>query len=133
MDKREKIETLKGTIENVVYRNENNDYTVLEIVDGEDNLITAVGVIPLASEGEIVTLRGRWTFHKEFGKQFAFDSFDKSLPDDVDGIFKYLSSGAIKGIGPVTALKIVNRFGADSFDVIEHRPEWLGDISGITR
>ena len=133
MDKREKIETLKGTIENVVYRNENNDYTVLEIVDGEDNLITAVGVIPLASEGEIVTLRGRWTFHKEFGKQFAFDSFDKSLPDDVDGIFKYLSSGAIKGIGPVTALKIVNRFGADSFDVIEHRPEWLADISGITR
>jgi exodeoxyribonuclease V alpha subunit len=133
MEKREKKETLKGTIENVVYHNESNDYTVLEIVDGEDNLITAVGVIPLASEGEIVTLRGRWTFHKEFGKQFAFDSFDKSLPDDVDGIFKYLSSGAIKGIGPVTALKIVNRFGADSFDVIEHRPEWLADISGITR
>ena len=133
MDKREKQETLKGTIENVVYRNENNDYTVLEIVDGEDNLITAVGVIPLASEGEIVTLRGRWTYHKEFGKQFAFDSFDKSLPDDVDGIFKYLSSGSIKGIGPVTALKIVNRFGVDTFDVIEHRPEWLADISGITR
>ena len=129
----EKTELLKGTIENVVYRNENNDYTVLEIVDGEDNLVTAVGVIPMAYEGEIVSLRGRWTYHKEFGKQFAFDSFDKSLPDDVDGIFKYLSSGIIKGVGPVTALKIVNRFGADSFDVIEHRPEWLADISGITR
>ncbi len=126
-------ETLKGTIENVVYRNESNEYTVLEIVDGEDNLITAVGTLPMAFEGEIVTLRGRWTYHKEFGKQFAFDSFEKSLPDDVDGIFKYLSSGTIKGIGPVTALKIVNRFGADSFDVIEHRPEWLADISGITR
>ena len=129
----EKIETVKGTIENVVYRNESNDYTVLEIVDGEDNLITAVGLIPMAFEGEIVTLKGRWTYHKEFGKQFAFDSFDKSLPDDVDGIFKYLSSGTIKGVGPVTALKIVNRFGADTFDVIEHRPEWLSDISGITR
>nr|MBE6545620.1 ATP-dependent RecD-like DNA helicase [Oscillospiraceae bacterium] len=126
-------ETLKGTIENLVYRNESNDYTVLEIVDGEDNLVTAVGVMPMAFEGEIVTLKGRWTVHKEFGKQFAFDSFDKSLPDDVDGIFKYLSSGTIKGVGPVTALKIVNRFGADSFDVIEHRPEWLADISGITR
>ena len=126
-------ETLKGTIENVVYRNESNDYTVLEIVDAEDNLITAVGIIPMAFEGEIVCLRGKWTYHKEFGKQFAFDSFDKSLPDDVDGIFKYLSSGTIKGVGPVTALKIVNRFGKDSFDVIEHKPEWLSDISGITR
>lgn len=133
MEKREKAEVIKGTIENVVYRNESNDYTVLEIVDGEDNLITAVGVIPLAFEGEIVVLKGRWTYHKEFGKQFSFDSFDKSLPDDVDGIFKYLSSGTIKGVGPVTALKIINRFGADSFDVIEHRPEWLSDISGITR
>ena len=129
----DKNEVLKGTIEGIVYRNENNDYTVLEIVDGEDNLVCAVGTIPMPSEGEIVTLRGRWTYHKEFGKQFAFDSFDKSLPDDVDGIFKYLSSGTIKGVGPVTALKIVNRFGADTFDVIEHRPEWLADISGITR
>ena len=126
-------EVIKGTIEEIVYRNENNDYTVLEIVDGDENLICAVGIMPMAFEGERVTLRGRWTFHKEFGKQFAFDSFDKSLPDDVDGIFKYLSSGTIKGVGPVTALKIVNRFGADSFDVIEHRPEWLSDISGITR
>ena len=128
-----KTEVIKGTIENVVYHNENNDYTVIEIVDGEDNLICAVGVMPMAFDGETVTLRGKWTVHKDFGKQFAFDSFDKSLPDDVDGIFKYLSSGTIKGVGPVTALKIVNRFGVDTFDVIEHRPEWLADISGITR
>ena len=126
-------ETLKGTIENLVYRNEKNDYTVMEIVTDDDDLVCAVGIIPMSFEGEIVTLRGQWTYHKEFGKQFAFDSFEKTLPDDVDGIFKYLSSGTIKGIGPVTALKIVNRFGADSFDVIEHRPEWLADIPGITR
>ena len=126
-------ETLKGTIENLVYRNEKNDYTVMEIVTDNDDLVCAVGVIPMSFEGEIVELRGQWTFHKDFGKQFAFDSFEKTLPDDVDGIFKYLSSGTIKGIGPVTALKIVNRFGADSFDVIEHRPEWLADIPGITR
>ncbi len=133
MSHTEKYETISGKIENVVYRNENNDYTVLEIVDGEDNLITAVGVMPMSYEGENVTLRGRWTVHKEFGKQFAFDSFDKSLPDDVDGIYKYLSSGTIKGVGPVTALKIVNKFGVDTFDVIEHRPEWISDIPGITR
>ena len=128
-----KTEVLKGRIEDVIYRNENNDYTVLNIVDEEDNLVCAVGIMPMAYEGEIVALSGRWTYHKEFGKQFAFDSFDKSLPDDIDGIFKYLSSGTIKGVGPVTALKIVNHFGKDSFDVIEHRPEWLTDISGITR
>ena len=133
MSHNDKLESISGRIEDVVYHNEKNDYTVLNIVDGDENLICAVGTMPMAFEGEIVTLRGRWVFHKEFGKQFAFDSFDKSLPDDIDGIFKYLSSGTIKGIGPVTALKIVNRFGADSFDVIEHRPEWLADISGITR
>ena len=128
-----KTEVLRGRIEDVVYRNESNDYTVLHIVDEEDNLVCAVGIMPMAYEGEVVALSGRWTYHKEFGKQFAFDSFDKSLPDDIDGIFKYLSSGTIKGVGPVTALKIVNHFGKDSFDVIEHRPEWLTDISGITR
>ncbi len=133
MENNDKSRVIKGRIEDVVYRNESNDYTVINIVDDEDNLFCAVGIMPMAYEGEIVTLRGKWTYHKEFGKQFNFDSFDKSLPDDVDGIFKYLSSGTIKGVGPVTALKIVNRFGADSFDVIEHRPEWLADISGITR
>ena len=110
MSQKNNKEVLKGTIENIVYRNESNDYSVIEIVDGEDNLVCAVGIMPMAYEGEIVTLRGQWTFHKEFGKQFAFDSFDKSLPDDEDGIYKYLASGTIKGVGPVTALKIVNRF-----------------------
>ena len=81
-------ETLKGTIENLVYRNEKNDYTVMEIVTDNDDLVCAVGIIPMSFEGEIVTLRGQWTYHKEFGKQFAFDSFEKTLPDDVDGIFK---------------------------------------------
>ncbi len=125
-------EILKGTIENVIYRNEQNEYTVLDIVDGEDNLVCAVGIIPMASEGECVTLYGRWVYHKEYGKQFAFDSFEKTLPSEEEGIIHYLSSGAIKGVGPVTALKIVNRFGNQTFEVIEHRPEWLTDIPGIT-
>ena len=99
-------EILKGIIENVVYRNEQNEYTVLEVVDSEDNLVCAVGIIPMASEGEHVSLYGRWVYHKEYGKQFAFDSFEKTLPEDSDGIFQYLSSGTIKGVGPVTALKL---------------------------
>ena len=132
MDKYEKDCLISGTIENVVYRNESNDYTVLEIGTDDNELVTAVGIIPMAFEGEQVELRGHFTYHKEFGKQFSFDSFEKKLPDGVDGIYRYLSSRTVKGIGPVTALKIVNRFGEDSFDVIENHPEWLVDISGIT-
>ena len=125
-------DTLSGTIENVVYHNESNDYTVIEISDGEDNFVTAVGIMPMAFEGEVVELKGHWTYHKEFGKQFAFDTFEKHLPEQTDGILQYLSSRTVKGVGPVTALKIVNRFGTDTFEVIENHPEWLADIPGIT-
>ncbi len=127
-----KTETLKGKIENVVYRNENNDYSVIEISDSEGILITAVGTIAMPAEGENVTLFGSWTYHKEFGKQFAFTSFEKRLPDNVEGILQYLCSRTVKGIGPVTATKIVNRFGEDSFDVLENHWEWLADIPGVT-
>ena len=127
------METLVGTIENIVYRNESNDYTVMDVGTGDGALITAVGIVPAPVEGERVTLSGSWGFHKEFGKQFVFTSFEKTLPDNIDGILQYLSSRAVKGVGPVTALKIVNRFGADTFDVIENHPEWLVDIPGITR
>ncbi len=124
--------TIKGVIENVVYHNDNNDYTVLEIVDDKSSLVTAVGIMPMAFSGENVVLVGKYTFHKEFGRQFAFESFDKTMPDDIDGILQYLSSKTVKGVGPVTALKIVNRFGSETFDVMENHPEWLADIPGIT-
>ena len=131
MDSYGKIEEIDGTIENIIYRNESNDYTVMEISHNE-NLVTAVGNIPMAFEGEAVVLRGSFVYHKEFGKQFSFTSFEKRLPQDVEGIIQYLSSRTVKGVGPVTALKIVNRFGVDSFDVIENHSEWLADIPGIT-
>lgn len=127
------MEKVTGVVENVVYRNENNDYTVFEIIDEENRLVTAVGVIPGICEGETVILEGQWTYHKEFGKQFSFVGYEKSLPKEIDGIIQYLSSKAIKGVGPITAVKIVNRFGMDTFDVIENHPEWLTDVSGITR
>ena len=127
------MDKISGVVENVVYRNENNDYTVFEVVDDESRLITAVGIIPMVSEGETVILEGQWTYHKEFGKQFSFVSYEKSLPKEIDGIIQYLSSKTIKGVGPITAVKIANRFGMDTFDVIENHPEWLTDISGITR
>ncbi len=127
-----KGETIKGIIENVVFHNKDNDYTVLEIVDESNDLICAVGIIPMAFEGEKVILNGHWSYHKEFGKQFCFDSYEKNLPDEVEGILQYLSSNTVKGVGPVTALKIVNKFGTSTFDVIENHPEWLTDVAGIT-
>ena len=126
------FDTISGTIQNVVFHNDGNDYTVLEISDNDGALITAVGSMPMSFEGEEVILKGKWTYHKEFGKQFSFDAFEKTLPKEVDGILQYLSSRTVKGIGPVTALKIVNRYGLDTFDVIENHPEWLVDIPGIT-
>lgn len=123
---------ISGVIENVVYRNDSNDYCVLEIADESQTLITAVGIMPMPAEGESVSLTGYWTFHKEFGKQFSFSSFEKSLPENTEGILHYLSSRTVKGVGPVTALKIVDRFGENTFDVMENHPEWLTDIPGIT-
>ena len=70
------FDTINGRIQNVVYRNESNDYTVFEISDNDGNLIVAVGIIPMAFEGEEVILKGKWVYHKEFGKQFAFDAFE---------------------------------------------------------
>ena len=125
-------DVLEGKIENVVYRNEENDYSVLEVLTDDGRLMTAVGIIASPAEGEIVKLAGHTTYHKEFGAQFAFTSYEKSLPKEIDDIIQYLSSRTIKGIGPVTALKIVNKYGTDTFDVIENHPEWLTDISGIT-
>ncbi|MBR2930979.1 MAG: ATP-dependent RecD-like DNA helicase [Clostridia bacterium] len=123
---------LEGRIENIVYRNEENDYTVLEVVAEDEKLVTAVGNIASPAEGELVRLSGGYTYHKEFGAQFAFSSYEKSLPKEVDGILQYLSSRTVKGVGPVTALKIVNKYGTDTFDVLENHPEWLTDIPGIT-
>ena len=125
-------EKLCGRIENVVYYNDGNDYAVLEILDESGLLITAVGTVSIPFEGENVVLTGRWIYHKEFGKQFAIESCEKTLPKEEEGILQYLSSRVIKGVGPKTAKKIVDRFGRDTFEVIEKHPEWLADVPGIT-
>ncbi len=131
-EKRAADSTVEGIIENIVYYNEMSDYAVLEVLDEKNTLITAVGTIPMPSEGEKIILHGYWTYHNEYGKQLAVLSFEKRLPEAVDDILKYLTSRTVKGVGPVTALKIVNRFGVDTFEVMENHPEWLTDISGIT-
>ncbi len=125
-------EELAGTVESVVYQNKTNDYTVIELASDDGKLLTAVGAMPYVGEGEHVRLYGTWTHHSEYGEQFAVTAFEKELPSTASEILRYLSGRNVKGIGPVTALKIVNRYGDDTFDVIENHPEWLADIPGIS-
>lgn len=123
---------IEGIVIDIVYRNEENGYTVLEIeIDGE--LTTAVGACPHVAIGELAKLYGVWTEHKAYGRQFKITSVETSLPDNPVSIEMYLSSGIIKGIGPATAEKIVNIFGQDTFEIIENEPEKLSDIRGISK
>lgn len=122
---------LEGTVQAVIYSNEENGYTVLSVLV-EGNEITAVGALPLVGVGESITIKGNWTSHKVYGPQFAVESYEKKLPVTSDAILKYLESGSVKGIGPVTASRIVGLFGEDSLNIIEEHPEELVRIRGIS-
>lgn len=130
------IPTLTGTVEHIVFCNEENSYTVCEIAavgeDGTEEPVTAVGILPYLSVGEHIRARGNWEVHPVHGRQFRIDLFEKQLPEDETSILKYLSSRTVKGVGPVTAGRIVAKYGVDTFEVIENHPEWLADIPGIT-
>ncbi len=121
---------LTGTIETVIFRNEQNGYTVIELSGDEE--ITAVGIMPDVNSGEEVRLIGKFKPHPNYGMQFSVTTYEKTMPSDAIGILKYLSSGAIKGIGPAIAGKIVKEFGSASLDVMENQPERVARIKGIT-
>lgn len=125
-------EKIKGTVEHIVYQNPENGYCVC-VIDAEGTPVTAVGIIPALAEGEILTAEGRWTVNERFGKQFKIESFEKSLPVENDDIYKFLASGYIKGLGPVTAMRIVEKYGEDSFEMLEKHPEWLAEFKGISK
>ncbi len=126
------METLYGSIDEVVYHNDENDYTVLSLVGKDGHLVTAVGKIAYAAAGEDVTLYGNWVHHAEYGEQFAFEGYERELPTGKRAILRYLSSRVIKGVGPVTAARLVDKYGEETFDVIEHHPEWLVEVAGIS-
>lgn len=124
-------EELEGLVENVIYSNEANGYSVCELDCGGE-LFTIVGIMPYINAGESIKARGKWETHASYGKQFKVEYYEKQLPATSEAIVKYLSSGMIKGIGGVTAKRIVEQFGEDTFDVIESHPEWLTDIKGVS-
>ena len=122
---------LDGVVEDVVFTNKENGYTVCTI-NSHGEPVTLVGIMPYVGEGESIKVQGEWQVHSTFGRQFKVSYFEKKLPTTSAAILRYLSSGAIKGIGPVTAERIVERFGEDTLDVIENNPGWLSDIRGIS-
>lgn len=122
---------LCGSVEQITYRNEQNGYTVLTLDTG-DELVTVVGCLPQTDAGDGLRLFGRWDTHKTYGRQFVAESFEREKPATADAIYKYLSSGAVKGIGLVTARAVVARFGAEALSVIENEPFRLAQIKGIS-
>ncbi|MBR6743695.1 MAG: ATP-dependent RecD-like DNA helicase [Clostridia bacterium] len=124
--------SIEGSIEKIIYQNEENGYTVCELLAPSEELFVLVGTMPYLCEGETIAALGDWTTHPTFGTQFKVEYYEKKLPATANLILKYLSSGAIKGIGPSTAKKIVAQYGDDTLEVLENHPEWLADISGIS-
>ncbi len=132
LERGEELEHLRGTVEGVIYANEDNGYTIFDFGTDEGELITAVGTLPYIGEGDELTVWGRYVHNPKYGRQFRVEQFEKRLPCDAAAILRYLSSRAIKGIGPKKAQKIVELFGEDTFDVIENHPDWLTQIPGIS-
>ena len=122
---------IEGTVENVLFKNESNGYIVLDL-DAGGELITVVGELGDIESGEGLILEGKYVTHHKFGTQFYAEYCERKLPDTVVNIEKYLSSGAIKGIGPSLAKKIVNVFGDQALDIMEHDPYRLSEIKGIS-
>lgn len=121
---------LKGQIDNIIYSNESNGYTVCEITS-DAKLYTAVGYLPFVNTGDVIVANGEMTKHNIYGEQFKINTFEKVMPSTLNEIEKYLGSGIIKGVGPVTAKKIVSRFGDESIYVLKCEPYKLAEIKGI--
>ena len=126
------LSALSGSVEAVIYSNEDNGYAICEFGTDDDELVTIVGTMPYVCEGDSMTVFGRWVHNAKYGRQFKVEQFEKRLPADVSAILRYLSSRALKGIGPKTAKKIVDEFGEDTFDVLENHPDWLSSIPGMS-
>lgn len=125
------MEEIKGYVEHIIYQNTDNGYTVLNLVsEGEE--ITCVGFLKNIGQGETIKAEGEYVSHPVYGEQFKISSFESVAPEDKESMERYLGSGAIKGVGPALAARIVKRFGDDTFRIIEEEPECLVQIKGIS-
>lgn len=125
--------TIEATIENIVYRNEDNGYSICEVDSKAEGQFYAVGYMPTISEGENAELTGEWVTHPEYGEQFRVELYNTIMPSDESAMIKYLSSGIVKGVREATAKKLVAEFGTDVFNVIMTEPQRLTAIKGINK
>ena len=124
--------TIRCVVERITYQNPENGYSVLRVhVKGYDDLVTVVGNLLDANVGSVLLVEGNWKVDSRYGKQFMAEKWEETLPATVYGMEKYLGSGLIKGVGPVYARKIVQKFGIDTFAVIEDNIEVLIEVPGI--
>nr|WP_288719383.1 ATP-dependent RecD-like DNA helicase [uncultured Blautia sp.] len=126
-------ETVTGYIDHVIFRNEDNGYTVM-VLKGmeEERELTCVGTFPAITQGAAIEASGNYTTHPVYGKQFQISSYAEKMPEDALAMERYLGSGAIKGIGAALAARIVRRFGDDTMRIVEEEPERLAEIKGIS-
>ncbi|NLJ40364.1 MAG: ATP-dependent RecD-like DNA helicase [Clostridiales bacterium] len=121
-----------GIIEEIIFRNEDNGYTVLEVKNEEDNnLVTIVGNLPFVSLGERVKITGQWSTHPDYGEQIKAENYESAAPTSSESLKRYLASGLIKGVGASTADKLVEHFGMDTLDIIRFNPDRLTEVPGI--
>ncbi|MBN1250467.1 MAG: ATP-dependent RecD-like DNA helicase [Anaerolineae bacterium] len=126
------LQTLEGTLERLTFHNEENGYTVARLIpEGKSYEVTVVGNLAGVTVGESLSLKGIWTTHSRYGRQFEVQSFRVKLPATLEGIRKYLGSGLVRGVGPITAERIVDTFGLETLDVIERDPQRLREITGV--
>ena len=127
------MERFKGYVNKIVYRNEDNGYTVFELNLDEDDDLTCVGTVPYITEGEFVEVTGEYSEHAVYGQQLRIKTCEDIPPEDEKSVERYLASGAVKGIGAALASRIVRRFKADTLRIIEEEPERLAEIKGISQ
>ena len=132
MDQENELLELSGTVENIIYKNEENGYTVLRLKNDSGELVTVVGCFPYAAAGESMIISGGWMNHSVHGRQFKAEFAQRLLPTSANAIYQFLAGGSVKGIGPAIASLIVNRFGDASLDVMLNSWEELTKIKGIS-
>ncbi len=125
------MDTIKGTIERITFNNQQNGYTVAELITDNGD-VTVVGPMPFIHEGDLIEAAGEYVYHPVYGEQFKVEVCEKKAPEGAAAILNYLASGAIKGIGPTTARNIVEKFGDKSLEVIANEPEKLALLKGIS-
>jgi len=123
---------IKGEITDIIYQNDVNSYTIA-VFETEEEETTIVGYLPFVKSGDTLRVEGKFVEHKDYGRQFKVETFEKLMPETLDALEKYLANGSVKGIGEATAKKIIKTFGEDTINVFKFEPEKLAQIKGISK